>query len=303
MATKPTSEQSAMRILWLMVHKFQVRENQIAHQGQFLTTFPCGAFQAADFKPGADYAVLKGWVEPAQMGALPALRLTTAGFAAAPERKCQMATSAEKALRLLTALYDHSRRTNSPLHVYQLAPTTGFTEQEAEAAWQYLADKGLIKTYNIRYTASINAHGIDVIEKARQYPDQPMPAFGSVTYNTINIHHMQGSSIQQAGSQSAQVQSTAYTSQDLTDLRRALEMLEQHFDELSLGAADKKKAIAQIATLKAQLSAEPNHTILREAGRTLRNITEGTIGGLIASAATSTDWHFISDILARLFGG
>jgi hypothetical protein len=45
------------------------------------------------------------------------------------------------------------------------------------------------------------------------------------------------------------------------------------------------KAQAQIATIKAQLTDEPNHTIIREAAKTLRNVTEGVVGGLISTAA------------------
>ncbi len=61
-----------MRLLWLMVHTFGVRPNEIAHQGQFITTFPAGSFQAEDYKLGAEYAVTEGWLEPARMGAQPA---------------------------------------------------------------------------------------------------------------------------------------------------------------------------------------------------------------------------------------
>jgi hypothetical protein len=57
MARKPTPKESAMRVLWLMVSRFKTRENGIAHQGQFLTTFPDGQFRSEDFMPGADYAI------------------------------------------------------------------------------------------------------------------------------------------------------------------------------------------------------------------------------------------------------
>jgi len=53
--------------------------------------------------------------------------------------------------------------------------------------------------------------------------------------------------------------------------------------------------------LKAQLIDEPNPVILKEAGKTLRNVTEGAIGGLITTAVQPGIWQFVQDVLARLF--
>jgi hypothetical protein len=301
MATRPTAEDAALRILWLMVHKYRTRENEIAHQGQFLTSFPIGPYRAEDFKPGAEYAVSMGWVTLAQMGHLPALRLTADGFAAAPDMEPEMETSEARALRLLGAIYANTRETDTPVFVSQLAPELGLSEEEANTAWRYLRDKQLVETFNIRYTARPNARGIDRIEQAMRNPDQPAPGFGSVTYNTITIHHMESSSLQQSGAHSTQVQSIRYGERDLRDLKRALDLLDENFDQLELDVPSTKTAKAQIATLKAQLTDEPNPTILKEAGRTLRNITEGVIGGLIAAAAQPGVWQFVQDVLVRLF--
>jgi hypothetical protein len=301
MARKPTPHESAMRILWLMVQKFGLRENAIAHLGQFLTSFPDGPFHSEDFKPGADYAVGKGWISAAQMGALPAVRLTSQGFEAAPQTEPQMENSESRALRLLAAIDEKTRDTNTPVFVAELAPALGISEQEGNAAWQYLADKNLIRTYNLPYTARLNAHGSDTLERAKQNPNQPAPSFGSVTYNTINIQHMEGSSIQQAGSHSTQVQSVAYGQQDFDNLKRALDLMEQYFDQLQLDAASARTARAQIGTLKAQLTDEPNPTILKEAGKTLRNVTEGVVGGLISAGVQPSVWQFVQELLVRMF--
>jgi uncharacterized protein involved in exopolysaccharide biosynthesis len=112
---------------------------------------------------------------------------------------------------------------------------------------------------------------------------------------------MEGSSIQQTGSHSTQVQTINYNQRDLGDLKRALDLLEQHFDQLGLDATSARKAKAQIGTLKAQLIDEPNPTILKEAGKTLRNVTEGVIGGLITAAVQPATWQFVQDVLARMF--
>ena len=114
----------------------------------------------------------------------------------------------------------------------------------------------------------------------------------------IHIHHMEKSSIQQAGSHSTQVQTVNYGEQDLADLKR-VKLIEENFGQLKLDEAATKRAKAQIATLKAQLTDEPNPTILKEAGKTLRNITEGVIAGLITTATQPSTWQFVQDVLAR----
>jgi hypothetical protein len=300
MATRPTPKDAAMRILWLMVHTFGIRPNEIAHQGQFITSFPAGPFQAEDYGPGAEYAVSAGWLEPARMGVL-ALRLTEEGFAVAPDTEPEVETSESRALRVLAAIDEMTRDSGSPVIVSDLAPMLGISELDAQAAWRYLADKHLIDKFNLLYSARINARGIDIIDNGKKNPDAPTPGFGQVTYNTIHIHHMEKSSIQQAGSHSTQVQTVNYGEQDLADLKRAVQLIEENFDQLKLDEAATKRAKAQIATLKAQLTDEPNPTILKEAGKTLRNITEGVIAGLITTVAEPSNWQFVHDVLARLF--
>lgn len=95
-------------------------------------------------------------------------------------------SSQARAMRLLKALYDHSKTSSDPAFVEHLASGAGLTEQEAHYAWSYLKDKGLIQTFSVPHTARINAHGIDAIEDAEQHPDQPARSFPAVTYNIVN---------------------------------------------------------------------------------------------------------------------
>jgi hypothetical protein len=85
------------------------------------------------------------------------------------------------------------------------------------------------------------------------------------------------------------------------DLTRLVREFSGHLDELSLNAHQKQKAEAQIATLKAQLTDEPNPVIVKQAGRTLRNVTEGAIGSLLATAVQPTLWHWIQQMMAAHF--
>ena len=67
-----------------------------------------------------------------------------------------------------------------------------------------------------------------------------------------------------------------------------------------MSAANKAKA--QIATIQAQLADdEPDGRIIAQAGRTLRNITEGAIGSLIAAAVQPGIWHAVYQTLTTMF--
>jgi hypothetical protein len=206
-------------------------------------------------------------------------------------------------LGLLDAIHDRTRDGENRVSTSDLAPGLELSEADIRVALQYLSEKGQIETFGKFDYASISASGTKTIENARVNPSQPQIIFGHLTYNnTVNIHHMEASSIQQGTSQSALVQSVDYGQQDLEDLHRALDLLEKHIDELGLEDAARRKALVQVATLKAQLTDQADPVILKQAGRTLRNITEGAIGGLITTAIQPSVWQFVGSVFARLFG-
>jgi hypothetical protein len=211
-------------------------------------------------------------------------------------------SSEARALRLLEAIYEKTRDSNQPVFVSDLLSDVALSELDAQSAWRYLAEKRLIKTFGIPYTARINANGQDLIEKGIQHPDQPLRGFGSTTYNTINIQSMNQSSIQQAGAESVQSVSNVYGAQDLADLERAVDLLDEHLHELGLASLENRKARTQINTLKVQLAGDPDPGSIREIGKTLRNITEGAIAGLVAAAAQPSVWSFVEAVLKRSFG-
>ena len=213
-------------------------------------------------------------------------------------------TNQSKAMRLLQALYDATRSQTEPVFINTL--DTGLAQADAEAAWRYLEDRALIDTFGVPYTARISGKGVDAIEDAKRRPDQPSANFPSVTYNivnnTVNVGTMNHSPMQQGGVHSTQHQTVTYGQTDLADLNRLVAELTTHLDELPLQPAQRRKAGAQIETLKAQLSDEPDAVIIRQAGRTLRNITEGAIGSLAASAATQPSvWTWVHEVIQRLF--
>jgi len=213
-------------------------------------------------------------------------------------------TNQSKALQLLKLLYDATRSKTEPVFIEGLK--TDLPEEDAKAAWRYLKDRGLIDTFSIPYTARINGAGVDAIEGAQRRPDQPSADFPSVSYNivynTMHVGSMQNSPVQQGGAQSMQQQTIAYCDTEIADLSRFVNELASHLEELPIDAGQKRRVDAQLATLKAQLSDEPDPVIVRQAGRTLRNILEGAIGSLLASAAQPTVWVWIDEALRRLFG-
>lgn len=210
------------------------------------------------------------------------------------------------ALHLLRAIYDKTH--NQPHPVDDVAQLKiGLTEEESRAAWRYLRDKNLIQTFSVHYAARINGNGVDAIENAQSHPNQPTSGFPLVTYNnvynTVHVGSMVGSSVQQAGANANQNQTLAYSSQEeRSSLERLIVELTTHLNELNIDAYQKQKAEIQIATIKAQLTDdEPDPVIIKQAGRTLRNITEGAIASLVASAAQPAVWHMISQAMAILF--
>ncbi len=119
----------------------------------------------------------------------------------------------------------------------------------------------------------------------------------TINQNTLNIGHAVNSPIQQ-GIHGHQTQTTTYTA-STDELQRLVELMKAHLAELQLPASDMRKAKAQLATIEAQLLDEPNQGIVKEAGRTLRNITEGAIAGLLANAAPSV-WLIVRGLLAQV---
>ena len=214
-------------------------------------------------------------------------------------------SSQGKALALLKEIYDRTRTSEEPVFVEEIAPSVNLSAEEAFAAWRYLKDKRLIQTFSIDGTARINANGIHAIEDSQSPRDRPSSAFPGVTYqtvhNTINIETATNSPIQQSSHHSTQHQTINFSNQDRDDLEKLVSELSANLSYLGLQEAEERKARAQIATIKAQLIDEPDVNIVRQSGKTLRNITEGAIASLIAASIQPTVWSVISDILTRLF--
>lgn len=94
---------------------------------------------------------------------------------------------------------------------------------------------------------------------------------------------------------------TGHVGVSTAELKTLVKELTKHLDELHLKPADKRTAEVQIATIKAQLVDEPDAVVIKQVGHTLRSVTEGAIGSLIATGATQPAvWHLLQTILSKL---
>jgi RIP homotypic interaction motif len=157
-----------------------------------------------------------------------------------------------------------------------------------------LGEHGLIKWVDASGLTSfggmgrITARGVDVVEGTVRAPI------------TVTLHHH---SISVSHSSNVQIGDSNKITQamgiQLDDLSRFVTELSGHLDELKLDARQKARAETQIASLKAELDGEPDAAIVKQAGHTLRNITEGAIGSLLAAAPQPSVWQWIHQVIQK----
>jgi len=117
-----------------------------------------------------------------------------------------------------------------------------------------------------------------------------------VVQNTYNIGSAHNSQILQ-GNNSQQTVIDSKVSND--DLNNFLHLMKSHINDLELSPENFKKVNAQLSTIEAQLTDEPNHTIIKEAVNSIKNIVEGVISSLIANVVQPKVWPVIQSFLAQ----
>ena len=106
-----------------------------------------------------------------------------------------------------------------------------------------------------------------------------------------NIFYGQVGNIAQ-GSQGFQMSATLGAS--VEDLTKFAKEMREHIGELNLATQDQSRALVQIAAIEAELQGEADSSLVNQSVRTLRNITEGALGSLLATAATRPAvWHWV----------
>jgi hypothetical protein len=123
---------------------------------------------------------------------------------------------------------------------------------------------------------------VDLSSNGRKRAEQrSAKAASGVTYNIGAMHN---SPLQHISPGGHGVQTTSYSSDDLQNI---VTLYKRHIDELGLDTAQRRRADAQIATIEAQLIDEPDPTIVKAAGKSLKTIIEGAIGGAAGTALAS----------------
>ena len=82
------------------------------------------------------------------------------------------------------------------------------------------------------------------------------------------------------------------------DLSRLVTELTAHLGDLNLSERQIQRAQLQLQAIQTELEGETDSTLVIQAGRTLRNITEGAISSLIATGSQPAIWHWIHQTLA-----
>lgn len=111
------------------------------------------------------------------------------------------------------------------------------------------------------------------------------PEVPPVAGNSITIGNMMGSTIQQ-GSPGAKQQ--VEINLEIQTIKNSLDAFESAIAGSSLPRPKVDELMADVHTIRAQLAKpSPSGVIVREAGKSLRNVLEGIAGGMLTPAATA----------------
>jgi hypothetical protein len=168
----------------------------------------------------------------------------------------------------------------SYVDMFELGKEIGLDGQETQRVFQYLSHEGLLAARALGGAIGITHFGVVNVEQALSQPSKPTQYFPPV--NIINIQSMVNSSIQQASP--GATQTATYNSSDLKGLGTILDELTNSLSGLKLSEQSNAELRADITAINAQLvSPNPKGVIIKEAGKSIRNILEGTTGSLIAA--------------------
>ena len=84
-------------------------------------------------------------------------------------------------------------------------------------------------------------------------------------------------------------------------LERLIDVFEKRLSDLDLDRRIEEEVKTQIATIKTELAGGANPRIIKEAGKSLRSITEGVIGNLITRGIETAVWFEIYQTMIENF--
>jgi hypothetical protein len=212
-----------------------------------------------------------------------------------------------KALRMLQVIYDRTKSSEEPVDTDRIAAELGLNQSDGRAAWAYLKDKNLIRTFSLPYTARINAPGVDAIEAAQLKPDETTRIFPSVTYNFIIHGTGAGSQVNVATAGSSQVLKVSQTDpavlqQLIEGVRQLVEQATQSLPIVKMPPDEQQATTAALAELKAAGEAQsPDVGRLRSSLDSLKHVMEHAAGHVIGAGILTNIDKLVA--IANVIGG
>jgi hypothetical protein len=179
----------------------------------------------------------------------------------------------------------------------------GTNEYECLRAWQELNPSRLVGILDI-----VRNRLLDFALKI----ERENPEAGEASPNVIPVppeklqpivHNIFNAPVGNIAQNSENIHQSANFGVPPEDLSRLVTELSKHIGELNLNERQLQRAQIQLQAIRTELEGETDSVVLMQAGRTLRNITEGAIASLIANAAQPAVWHWIHQTLVAAFGG
>jgi DNA-binding MarR family transcriptional regulator len=195
----------------------------------------------------------------------------------------------------LNLLYEKSGgdKFNRSMVMNEIGAELGYEHADIQKICQYLEGEGLIEHVRMGGGIAITHYGVKEVEEAISNPEEPTHYFPPV--NIINIHHMEGSQIQQGTNSSNQT--GAFTLTNGIEINDFLKNLKGQLAELALNNEDESEIKSDIATLESQIdSSRPKPGIIKESLLSIQRILEGATGAVVAQQLLP----YVSVLLAAL---
>jgi len=160
-----------------------------------------------------------------------------------------------------------------------LGSELGYERDVTESISQYLEAENLLEYVTVCGGIAITHDGVKEVQEATSNPEEPTLYFPPI--NVINIHHMEGSQIQQGTSSSNQTGTFKLTNG--VEINEFIKLLKKQLPELTLTSDDESEIKSDITTLESQVvSSRPKSEIIKESLSSIKRILEGATGSVVA---------------------
>jgi len=197
----------------------------------------------------------------------------------------KLAETKRKRFQFLNHMYEITGGSSRKfVNMFELGTELGFEQKEVSNIVQYLKGEHLVEHKTLGGGIAITHYGVKEVEEALSNPESSTTYFPPV--NIIQIHHMEGSQIQQGNVNSSQT--GAFNLTKAEDIKAFVSSLKAKLDELQVGSGDKEEVLSDIETIESQLrSSRPKEGIVKECLKSIRTVLEGAAGSILATRLLS----------------